>query len=84
MSHNPFNPKACENLAPCKTAAKLKEVNGELKAANSLLDSIKGDVDNLRDILYVEPTDTDDLLRQLMNAQTLISKMAEKLELDVA
>jgi hypothetical protein len=75
-------PSICENSAPCKTAAKLKEANNNLKSTISLLDATKRDVENLRDILYVEPTDTDDLLRQLFSAQELISKMAENLGID--
>jgi hypothetical protein len=75
-------PNICENSTPCKTAAKLKEVNNNLKSTTSRLDATKRDVENLRDILYVEPTDTDDLRRQLFRAQELISKMAENLGID--
>jgi predicted transcriptional regulator len=83
MSHSPYNPTICESWTPDRTADKLKAVNILLKKTRRLLDATKVDVANLRDILYVEPVDTDDLIRQLHRAQSLISKMAEKLEIDV-
>ena len=83
MSHNPINLKVCESLEPCKTAAKLKEINVELKETKTILEEVKASIVDLQEVLYVEHDNKDSLQWQVLQAQALISQLAAKLEINV-